>query len=358
MFTIDIKALATNIAFIKRASGFSTRNRAIPELRAVRITVAEGIATVGWFDYDTAVEVRMPANGEGSVAIEIVELIAAIKTIGGKGTATFTADGSKILIDVNGFSATVTGITEDLPHMPTVDTAPAVVASGEDFAAATKVAASAVGTDHTLPMLTGVRIEGDVADGVQMASTDRFKLSVVDVASTVRTEEPFAALVPGKPLIEFGKASAKDSSVSVSLAEGFVSLESETVRVVSKLLDAQFPKFRQLLPDPDNYTVSFTVPAAAAAKQFKAVAANAHQVRFDILDEVIASTETSKFTVDAGDVRGDGMVVAFNPTYLSDILGSAPAGVKATINLTQPNRPAVIEWDGVRALLMPVCLPG
>lgn len=359
MFTVNAKALNTNLAFIKRAAGVTaTRHHRVPVLRAIRIDVADGTATVGFFDYETSVQVRMPAEGSGSVAVDVAHLVDAIRTVGGKSDATFTVTDGKVRVDANGVSTTLDAVDgEDLPLMPELDAEPAIIAAGDVFAAATLVAASSVGKDDTLPMLTGVRFEGEAGGSATLASTDRFRLAVVDLPSACRIEHDFAALLPGKVLTEFGKASVKADSVSAAFGEGFAKLESESTTVVVKLLDAEFPKYRQLLPDPYDYAASFTVPAAATAKQFKAVA-KARQVRLEIMDEVTASTESASFKVEAGEVSGDGMLVAFNPEYLAAILASAPAGVKATVNLTTPTRPAVIEWVGVRCLLMPVRLPG
>ena len=186
MFTLDIKALNTNITFIKRAGGYSKRRyTTVAALEAIRLDIADGTATVGWFDYETSVEVRMPATGSDTVALPVEDLVSAIKAVGGKGIATFTVADGKLTIEVDGMTASVLlpEYGEDLPNMPEVDAAPILITTGGEFSTVTAAVGAAVGTDDTLPMLTGVRL--DVGDTVQAATTDRFRLVVAEVPSTI-----------------------------------------------------------------------------------------------------------------------------------------------------------------------------
>ena len=163
--------------------------------------------------------------------------------------------------------------------------------------------------------------------------------------------------------------------------EGLLGIRSEGKRSTTRLLDAEFPKFRQLLPS--EHTAVATIGVAELTEAIKRVALVADrgaQVRMEFADDVL------RLSAGADDVgraeedlpvafSGDPLTIAFNPTYLTDGLGSLHSE-RVTFGFTTPSRPAVLrpasDDDGdVGAkgpfpaaqtdyvyLLMPVRLPG
>ena len=157
-------------------------------------------------------------------------------------------------------------------------------------------------------------------------------------------------------------------------------IRSEGKRSTTRLLDAEFPKFRQLLPT--EHTAVATIGVAElieAIKRVALVADRGAQVRMEFADDVL------RLSAGADDVgraeedlpvafSGDPLTIAFNPTYLTDGLGSLHSE-QVTFGFTTPSRPAVLrpasddgnvgatgpfpaaQTDYVY-LLMPVRLPG
>jgi DNA polymerase-3 subunit beta len=147
------------------------------------------------------------------------------------------------------------------------------------------------------------------------------------------------------------------------------------------LLDAEFPKFRQLLPT--EHTAMATVGVGELTEAIKRVALVADrgaQVRLEFSDDVL------RLSAGADDVGraeedlpvnfvGEPLTIAFNPTYLTDGLGSLRAE-RVSFGFTTPSRPAVLRPAGdddqqladggpfpaastdYVYLLMPVRLPG
>jgi DNA polymerase III subunit beta len=248
--------------------------------------------------------------------------------------------------------------------------------------------AVAAGRDDTLPMLTGIRVEIS-GEKVVLAATDRFRLAVRELTwSTESADIEVAVLVPAKTLAEAAKAGADRADVHLSLGagaaigkEGLLGIRSDGKRSTTRLLDAEFPKFRQLLPA--EHTAISTIGVAELTEAIKRVALVADrgaQVRMEFADDVL------RLSAGADDVgraeedlhvafSGDPLTIAFNPTYLTDGLGSLHSE-QVTFGFTTPSRPAVLrpagEDDGsVGAtgpfaaaqtdyvyLLMPVRLPG
>lgn len=387
MFALSLKDLATNVAFIKRAAGYTVmkRNRLPEAMNAFRVSVVDGVASISFFDYETSVTVRMAATGDDAeFVISVAELVNAVKATGSKSVAKFSVEGSIISISVDGVTVTaplfIPKDEGDMPALPTVNSStPALVVSGPDFADMATVTSVAVGNDETLPMLTGIRFE---SDGVKVcaASTDRFKLAVADISTSALPSE-FTALLPGKALAAIGKRAAKDDCVSVTFSDDsqgpgggmtrLIEIATDDTTVIIRELDCEFPRFRQLFPSEDMVTASFTVDGKVFATRLKALASGATQARLTIADDVVTvagfdmrqSSEVgakSTFTADVGDVRTDDgpLTIAFTAPYLAQIFATVPKGEKVTATFTTPARPAVFTWSNHRVLLMPVRIPG
>jgi DNA polymerase-3 subunit beta len=262
---------------------------------------------------------------------------------------------------------------EDYPQLPTMPQRAGEIA-GEVFGQAVSQVAIAAGKDDTLPMLTGVRLE--IADDkLTLVATDRFRLAMREFEWKSGGEVSDAAvLVPARTLAEAAKTlGTNGNTVQVSLAsgDGLLGLSGSGRRATSRLLDAEFPKYRQLLPSEHTAAAIIGVSSLVdAIKRVSLVAERGTQVRLEFAD---ASLRLSAGGDDEGsaeeelavDYTGDPVTIAFNPGYLLDGLGALHTD-RAHLSFTTPNRPALIKpvWEdgevmpGYLYLLMPVRLPG
>ena len=164
-------------------------------------------------------------------------------------------------------------------------------------------------------------------------------------------------------------------------ADGLLGIISEGRRTTTRLLDADFPKFRQLLP-PEHTAVAVVeiAPLVEAIKRVALVAERGAQVRLEFSSEGVLLSAGGD---DAGraeealmaDFQGEALTIAFNPGYLIDGLSSLHSE-KVTFGFTTPSRPAVLRptsddelvpdssgkfaapQSAYTYLLMPVRLPG
>jgi len=207
-------------------------------------------------------------------------------------------------------------------------------------------------------MLTGIRVEIS-GETVVLAATDRFRLAVRELTwSTESADVEAAVLVPAKTLAEAAKAGTGGGDVHLSLGagsavgkQGLLGIRSNGKRSTTRLLDAEFPKFRQLLPTEHTAVATLDVAELTEAiKRVALVADRGAQVRMEFADDVL------KLSAGADDVgraeeempvafAGEPLTIAFNPTYLTDGLGSLHSeGV--TFGFTTPSRPAVLRPAG------------
>ena len=170
-----------------------------------------------------------------------------------------------------------------------------------------------------------------------LAATDRFRLAVRELTwSTSSADIEAAVLVPAKTLAEAAKAGISGADVALGARrgrskvgkEGLLGIRSEGKRSTTRLLDAEFPKFRQLLPA--EHTAVATVDVAELTEAIKRVALVADrgaQVRMEFSEGTLrlaaGADDVGRAEEDLpADFAGRPLTIAFNPTYLTDGLGS------------------------------------
>lgn len=360
----------------------------IPVLAGVLLTGTDDGLTISGFDYEVSAEVRVSAEiaSPGSVLVSGRLLSDITKALPAK-PVELSVEGTRVALTCGSarFSLPTLAV-EDYPALPSLPEETGVVSS-DLFAEAIGQVAVAAGRDDTLPMLTGIRVEIS-GESVVLAATDRFRLAVRELTwETSATDVEAAVLVPAKTLAEAAKAGTDGNQVHLSLGsgdtvgkDGLLGIRSNGKRSTTRLLDAEFPKFRQLLPS--EHTAVATIGVAELTEAIKRVALVADrgaQIRMEFGDDAL------RLSAGADDVgraeedlpvefAGDPLTIAFNPTYLTDGLSSLHSD-RVTFGFTTPSRPAVLRptsEDGGTGgsgpfptaktdyvyLLMPVRLPG
>jgi DNA polymerase III subunit beta len=361
----------------------------VPVLSGVLLTGSDDGLTISGFDYEVSSEVQVAAEiaSAGSVLVSGRLLSDITRALPNK-PVDFYVDGNRVALTCGSARFSLpTMAVEDYPTLPTLPEETGTLPA-ELFAEAIGQVAIAAGRDDTLPMLTGIRVEIS-GETVVLAATDRFRLAVRELTwSALSPDIEAAVLVPAKTLAEAAKAGGDGSEVRLSLGagsgvgkDGLLGISGNGKRSTTRLLDAEFPKFRQLLPA--EHTAVATIDVAELTEAIKLVALVADrgaQVRMEFGDGML---RLSAGADDVGraeedlvvDYAGDPLTIAFNPTYLTDGLSSLHSE-RVSFGFTTPGKPALLRPasadDAVPSgsgpfpavptdyvyLLMPVRLPG
>lgn len=229
---------------------------AVPVLSGVLLTGSDDGLTISGFDYEVSAEAQIAAEiaSPGSVLVSGRLLSDITRALPDK-PVDFYVDGNRVALTCGSAKFSLpTMAVEDYPTLPALpdDTGglPADL-----FAEAIAQVAIAAGRDDTLPMLTGIRVEIS-GETVVLAATDRFRLAVRELTwSALAADVEASVLVPAKTLSEAAKAGIDGAEVRLALGsgsgvgkDGLLGISGNGKRSTTRLLDAEFPKFRQLLP--------------------------------------------------------------------------------------------------------------
>ncbi|MCE3553562.1 DNA polymerase III subunit beta [Pseudonocardia sp. RS11V-5] len=382
-FRVERDVLADAAAWVARSL---PARPPVPVLGGVLIDAVSGEGgdrlTVSGFDYETSARVELDATiGDPGQVLVSGRLLADITRALPNKPVDLVVDGARATINCGNsrFSLPIMPV-EDYPQLPAMPQRAGTVDAAELAGAVAQVAVAA-GRDDTLPMLTGVRLEIE-GSRLTLAATDRFRLAVRELDwqpedAGVST----AVLIPAKTLSDVAKTLAGAGTVEIALSagDGMLGMTGGGRRATTRLLDAEFPRFRQLIPAEHTTAAELGVAALVEAiKRVSLVADRVAQIRLEFGEEGLRLAAGGEDVGSAEEelpcaLDGSALTIAFNPGYLLDALGALHTE-KAQLTFTTPNRPALVRpvvppADGEDAgdapadpgylhLLMPVRLPG
>ncbi|HVE73976.1 MAG TPA: DNA polymerase III subunit beta, partial [Mycobacteriales bacterium] len=290
---------------------------------------------VSAFDYEVSSRITLSATVKASGRVLVPgRLLADIVRALPAQPVELRLDGAWVVLTCGTARFTLPTLpVEDYPSLPAMPTTAGTV-EGDTFATAVAQVAVAAGRDDTLPVLTGVRMEIE-GDQITLAATDRYRLAVREFAWRPESAGVSAAvLVPARTLADAAKTLTSGPEIVLSLSsgnagEGILGLSGKDRQTTTRLLDAEFVKYRAIMPTES--TSHATLPVSLfteAAKRVALVAERGTPLRCEFTPGQV--TLRAGGSDDEGqaeercdvDFDGDPLTLGFNPTFLLDGLAA------------------------------------
>ena len=361
-FRCDRDLLSEALQVVQR--GVSSRP-GIPALTGVLMEAgSDGALTLTTTDLEVSARLSIEVHvQEEGVALVPARLVGdTVKSLS-DAPVEFDADQAQARIRCAAYEGTLRLLpAEDFPALQP-PTGTRVVAGAAVFAEAVGQVARAASRDEARPVLTGVLLEVS-REGVTLAATDSYRLAVRELVATAAGEA--RAIVPERALSEAGRAAAalEKGDVEMFVDESQVSFQVGQLVLTSRLIEGEFPNYRQLLPEA--YESRLTVSRqqlSDAVRRVGLLARDTSPVRmeFNALGVKLSSSSPDLGqAVEAVEARyeGEEITAAFNPHYLADGLAAA-TGESVRVEVRDGLKPGVVrgESDEFTYLVMPVRLP-
>jgi len=363
-FRCERDALADALTMAGRAA--TSRTGTLPVLSGLRLEVADDQLSITGTDLELSIRLSIKVGGDADGAVVVpARLVADIVRSLPMGTVEVVQSGDEELSISSGrsqFSIRPLGL-DDYP-MQTEPAADAVTLPTGEVADALRQVVRAASTDEARPVLTGVLIAAE-DDGVRMVATDSYRLAVRDLPESQMLAGGQRVLVPSRALNELQRILAAGGDLQVRLGARDAVFEVGAIRLTTRLIEGDYPNYRNLLPS--SYPNTLTVGREAlqeALRRVKLLARDAAPVRLGLGGETLVLTA---ITQDVGNAveeidasyEGAEMTVAFNPDYLGAGV-DAVEGDDVTLSTLDPMKPAVLRGvghDDYLYLLMPVRVP-
>ncbi|HEV8564859.1 MAG TPA: DNA polymerase III subunit beta [Actinomycetota bacterium] len=361
-FRCDRDALSEALQTVQR--GVSSRP-GIPALTGVLMEASdEGRLTLTTTDLEVSARLSVEVQvQEAGIALVPARLVGdTVKSLA-DAPVDFETDQSQARLRCAHYEGSLRLLpAEDFPGLQE-PTGTLVSVEAGTFAEAVSQVGRAASRDEARPVLTGVLLEIS-REGVVLVATDSYRLAIRDLVATSSAEAK--AIVPERALSEAGRAGSADEKGGVELYvdESQVSFRIGSLTLTSRLIEGEFPNYRQLLPDTHESRLSVSRQQLLdAVRRVGLLARDTTPVRleFNALGVKLSSSSPdlgqAVETVEAR-YEGEDLTVAFNPQYLADGL-TAATGESVRLDVRDGLKPGVVRGDGdeFTYLVMPVRIP-
>jgi DNA polymerase-3 subunit beta len=359
-------ALFAQLQTVTRAA--STRS-AVQALSGVQLRAEGGAIELRATDMD--IGLRVPLEGEvvrdGSVVLPARLIVDVVRAMPGDEVSLELRPVEQD-VEILGGSASFyirTLRLEDFPPFPETDGDHVEVPGGAFIETIQKVARSA-SRDETRPVLTGILVSAS-GDELRMVATDSYRLSVKETRLESPLAGAFEANVPARALLELTRIVQHENleTLNVSVRANQVIFAAGGIVLSSRLLDGQFPNYRQLLPEA--YEHELTLSGGEISDVVRRISLLAQKNAPLRLAFTEGELTVSARTPDVGEAREtvpvpfggpEPLEIGFNPEFLRDGLEAVESG-DVLLKLISPLRPGLIEaadGSGFQYLLMPIRL--
>lgn len=247
-------AKALNIVS-KVAAGSRTT---LPVLNNVLIRADEEKVSLTTTNLDMAIVDYLPVKPveNGIITVPARLLADFVSNLPREETVKIVSNDTKITISTGKYQSVINGaMADDFPELPEIEDEKSVkfVIDVDEFKIGINQVMIASSNDMTRPALTGVYFNTE--DGsLYVAATDGYRLAEKKIIDGVQSE--VAAIVPASSLQEVMRSiSDAMDEIEILFDETQVRFRMGEIEITSKLIDASYPDYRQLIPKDNEVQV-------------------------------------------------------------------------------------------------------
>ena len=363
--TCDRSALVDKLNILGR--GVSARI-ALPVLSGILLQAHDDLLELYSTDMELSVKATLKTGveSEGDLVVPARLFTDVVKSLPGEEVVIESSEGSVKVSAGKSVFFLNSWVASDFPQTSTFDTEGGFAVGREPFVETLDKVGRAASRDETRPILTGVLVT--VGGGnLKMVATDSYRLSVKETSLEGGPAQEVEAIVPVRALNEVARlaAASAEGDIRVAVTENQALFSLGDVWVATRLIDGQFPNYRQLLPESFDHTITVDrEEILAVARRVSLLAQKNAPLRLGFAPGKLTMRAV---TQDVGQAEeeleiefgGEEFEIGFNPIFFIDGLEGVD-GDRAVLKFINPLRPGLVggEDGGFRYLIMPIRLSG
>ncbi|GAV21038.1 DNA polymerase III subunit beta [Mariprofundus micogutta] len=351
---------------VQRCQSIVEKRHTIPILANVLLQADGNMLHITATDLEVGIRSQAEAQiqSSGSVTVSARKLFDIIKELDPEQDVSLETGDAFIAIRSGRSRFRLSTLTADeYPSMNEDEVQATITLTGtmlSDMVAATSFAMS---SDETRKYLTGTLIEVDDQQMLRLVTTDghRLALSEVHLEQSVQAGK---CIVPRKAIMEMRKLCDEcPDQIELSLGDRQVRLVAGSNILTSKLIDARFPVYQDVIPSGNPAKAVMARGEFDQVLRRSMIVANefTHDVRLNFSDQGldISAHNTEQEEAEehiAADYSGQDVAIGFNGRYLRDTLG-AIRSASVRLELKDELSPVLVCGDdnsGSRYVIMPM----
>ncbi len=260
---------------------------------------------------------------------------------------------------INGISA------EEFPLIPKIEGSAVFSVPAEDLKATLEQVTIAASLDEARPVLAGVYLH--LEKGVLTAvATDSYRLAEKKLkVKSAKADQSLEVIVPARTMHELARILGEvEGQVEFYVGEGQIMFLVDDIQLTSRLIEGQFPNYKQIIPAADTTTTEIKTSEFVRITKVASLFAreSAGSVRLEIKAEgkvniVSSASQVGENTSSADcEVAGEDGEISLNARYLLDAL-SALGDEKVVFGISGKLNPCVIRSDDPKNEYLHLIMP-
>lgn len=318
-------------AHLERAAGiaerFAGKNLALPVLASVLLEAEDNSLVITATNLEHAVQLRVPArvSRAGKLCVPAKVLYSLLQSLA-EDKIEGEAERGALRLKTDTREGRLNGLgVDDFPLVPKIKKGETLLIDGRVLSQGLQRVLPAVSTSEFKPELSGVLFNA-VRDTLTLCATDTFRLAECRITLGKEHAGPAASfIVPYRAAQELARIlEGEDETVSVILGDNQLLVESGLGRMISRLVEGNFPDYQGIIPA--NFAASAYLQRDEIIRGVRASSIFASKLQEVTLRLSPKYLEITSANPEIGDYRtrwtsalkGEEIAMSFNWRYLLD----------------------------------------
>lgn len=363
-FRVEAIKLAERLGLIQ---GIAERRATMPILSHVLVIASDGKIKLTATDLETTMTTWCEGNvlKEGGLTLPARKLYEIVKELPLQGEIEIEEIGNH-WTQIRSQSATfkIAGLpAEDFPSIPQLPLDNLFQIESRVLDDIIGKTIFAVSPDDLRRNLSGIYFEKRDGRTLRLVATDGHRLSLAEKGIEDDIKLKKGVVVPKKGVSELRKMVKLDESVRIGCGKTDFVAQSSGISLVVRLIDAEFPDYRQVIPE--NTKITFHVKRDEFLSALRRVsilsAERTKSIKMSIASGKMTLASVSPELGEAKEVvpidyTGDPLELGFNAKYLMDVL-EVVGGDTVQLGIIDELSPVVIKPVGEEEIYISVIMP-
>ncbi len=302
---------------------------ALPILSHVLVQASDGQVKLSATDLKVSIEcfVDCEVEREGSMTVASHLLASILSELPDSEISIELSDNNVIMLDCGSIHTKLFSMSPDeFPAIREFEGVEPLTFPQEFLRKLFSKTSFSICTDQARYNLTGLLFE--IRDGlVIVVATDGRRMSLYKEQSRILDELNVRVIIPGKMIYELERLLGNEGDVEIYLDESQVAFSFENTRLVSALIEGNFPNYDMIIPKKhDKIVVVETVQLSEAMRRTRTMTNEKfNTVRLQISEDRmllrVVTPEVGEYEEEVPvQYDGEDIDVAFNPAFVAEIL--------------------------------------
>ena len=250
---------------------------------------------------------------------------------------------------------------EEFPQLPDFRNKDTLQFNQADLLNMLELTSFAISHDETRYILNGILFEIEDQQ-LRMVATDGRRLATVTKkAISTNSSKKQSIIIPTKAIQELARNLGQtEEDVRFVVAETLVLFEIWNTSIISRLIEGEFPNYKQVIPanNPHKARIDRLLFMAALRRASLLTTTDYQAVRLELFKNKMV---VSKSTPDLGESReelameyqGKEMVIGFNPFYITEALKNLKVP-DVVLEFNEPDKPVLLRQEDYMYIVLPM----